>query len=289
MNLISIAKSIYCDPWLISPDMHKVLCDIVEAHIAGGEAEQARRALGEALVQSKAAITGKDEGKVEDKPVYQIMNGIAVIPLYGVIGKRVGMLEQSSGVTDVDVFSRAVMRATNDPNVKRIMIDIDSPGGTVGGVQHAADVVRMAASQKKTMAYTGGTCASAAYWIASGADAIYCDATASVGSIGVYTMVLDTSRAYDNMGIKNQVFASGKFKAAGASGTSLSDEQKEQIQKVVDDLASVFKADILRHNPAIAQETMQGQVFVGQSAKLAGLVDSICSFEKAMDDLLKWE
>jgi len=277
-NLISIATAMYCDPWLIEPSMHKVLCTIVENHIKGGEAEKAQRLLGMSF----------DEQKEEKVEPYQVIDGIAVIPLYGVIGRRVGRLERSSGVTDVDVFSRAIVRAMGDPMVQKIMIDVDSPGGTVGGVQNAADTVRKASEVKKTMAFTGGTMASAAYWIASGASVIYADETSSVGSIGVYTMILDSTRYLDNLGLKQQVFSSGKYKAAGADGTSLTDEQKAQIQSRVDDLFAIFKDEVRRYNPAIADDTMQGQVFLGAKSVDAGLVNSVASFSKALEDLRNW-
>ncbi len=287
-NLIHIARAVYCEPWLIEPSAHRVLCNILEAHMAGGEVELAARMRGELLEAARVGIVIRpdaDGKKEKEAPPYSVEDGVAIVPLQGVIGRRVGMLEKSSGVTDIDAFSRAVMQAGNDPAVKAILLDVDSPGGTVGGVQAAADVVRQVSERKHTLAYTGGTMASAAYWVASGAEAIYADQTAVVGSIGVYAQVLDTSRADELKGYRTQVFASGKFKGAGAPGTSLTEAQKEQIHERVNDLAAVFKTDVRRFNPAISDDAMQGQTFTGAKAQAAGLVNSVASFAKAFQDL----
>jgi signal peptide peptidase SppA len=281
-NLLRVARAVYCEPWLIEPSMHRVLCQILDAHMAGGELEMAARLRGDALLA--AGQPGKD-GKAVDAPPYVVQDGIAVVPLHGVIGRRVGTMEKSSGVTDVDAFAAAVRAAGSDPAVRAVMLDVDSPGGTVGGVQDAADAVRQVSGKKHTLAFSGGTMASAAYWIASGAEAIYADQTAVVGSIGVYTYVLDTSRADEQRGIKAQVFASGKYKGAGAAGQPLTDEQREEIQGRVNDLAAVFKGDVRRFNPAISDDAMQGQTFLGERARAAGLINSVSTFARAFNDL----
>jgi signal peptide peptidase SppA len=279
-NLIHIARAIYCEPWLIEPSAHRVLCQILDAHMAGGEVELAARMRGDMLAAARA-----EEKERKDEAPYMVQDGVAIVPLQGVIGRRVGMLEKSSGVTDIDAFSRAVTQASNDPAVKAIMLDVDSPGGTVGGVQAAADAVRKASENKHTLAYTGGTMASAAYWVACGAEAIYADQTAVVGSIGVYAQVLDTSRADEMRGYRTQVFASGKYKGAGSPGTALTEAQRDQIQERVNDLAAVFKADVRRFNPCVNEDAMQGQTFTGARAQAAGLVNSVAPFAKAFADL----
>ncbi len=279
-NLLRVARAVYCEPWLIEPSMHRVLCQILDAHMTGGEIEMAARLRGDSLL----AASDKT-GKAVDAPPYVVQDGIAVVPLHGVIGRRVGAIEKSSGVTDVDAFAAAVRAAGSDPAVRAVMLDVDSPGGTVGGVQDAADAVRQVSQKKHTLAFSGGTMASAAYWIASGAEAIYADQTAVVGSIGVYTYVLDTSRADEQRGIKAQVFASGKYKGAGAAGQPLTDEQREETQGRVNDLAAVFKGDVRRFNPAISDDAMQGQTFLGERARAARLINSVSTFARAFADL----
>jgi len=274
-SLLRVARAVWCEPWLIEPATHRVLSQILDAHMRGGDPELQRRLMG-------VALAGQD-GEDADAPAYRVSDGVAIIPLQGVIGRKVGALERSSGVTDIDAFAEAVRVADNDPTVTAIMLDIDSPGGTVGGVQSAADTVRQA--KKPTMAFTGDRMASAAYWVGAAAQAVYAEEMATVGSVGVYKAILDQSRAMEAAGLKVDLFASGPYKGAGVPGVPLTEAQRVQIQGRIDELASIFKADIRRTRPQIGDDAMQGQSFLGRGAMAAGMVDAVAGFAVAMRDL----
>jgi signal peptide peptidase SppA len=284
-NLFSVSRAVYCEPWLIEPQMHRVLCGILDAHIKGGIEERESRRRG---VELLTARMGEDAEEYKKPEPYSLVDGVAVVPLYGVIGRRVSALEQSSGVSDVGAFANAVQAAANDQQARAIVLDIDSPGGTVGGVQAAADAVRAANAVKPVIAHSGDLMASAAYWIGAAAGAVYADETAVIGSIGVYAAVLDSSRAMEMQGLKSEVFASGPYKGAGMPGTSLTDEQRQNIQARVDALAGVFKADVRRGRPAVADDAMQGQTMLAGQALTAGLIDSVATLPRAIADARKW-
>lgn len=285
-NLLSVTRAVYCEPWLIEPAMHRVLCGILDAHIKGGRDEADARKHGAELLAAREPSADEDDA-TEPAP-YQIVDGVAVVPLSGVIGRKVSALEKSSGVTDVDGFANAVRQAANDPLARALVIDIDSPGGTVGGVQGAADAVRAASASKPIIAHSSDMMASAAYWIGSAAGAVYADETAVVGSIGVYAALLDSSRAMEMQGLKAEVFASGPYKAAGLQGTSLTEAQRANIQARVDALAAIFKADVRRGRPAVSDEAMQGQTMLAGDARKAGLIDSVATIAGAIADARKW-
>jgi ClpP class serine protease len=117
--------------------------------------------------------------------------------------------------------------------------------------------------------------ASAAYWIASQARAIYATPSAQVGSIGVVQAVVDRSAAINAAGIKVEVFSVGKYKAMGAPGTPLTDDQRELIQSNLAEIAGEFHAAVLAKGRAIPAEAMEGQTFSGRQAQrhnLAGMV-----------------
>jgi ClpP class serine protease len=117
--------------------------------------------------------------------------------------------------------------------------------------------------------------ASAAYWIASQARAIYATPSAQVGSIGVVQAVVDSSAAIDKAGIKVEVFSVGKYKAMGAPGTALTDDQRELIQSNLAEIAAEFHDAVLSRGRAIPAEAMEGQTFSGKQAQrhnLAGMV-----------------
>jgi ClpP class serine protease len=117
--------------------------------------------------------------------------------------------------------------------------------------------------------------ASAAYWIASQARAIYATPSAQVGSIGVVQAVVDDSVALDKEGIKVEVFSVGKYKAMGAPGNPLTNDQRELIQSNLAEIAGEFHAAVLAKGRAIPPDAMEGQTFSGRQAQrynLAGMV-----------------
>jgi signal peptide peptidase SppA len=284
-SLLRVSRALYCDAWLITAEMHAIMCSILEAHMAGGQNELERRLIGEFVSgKTPADVPSNPE---DDGPRYMSANGVGVIPLQGVIGRKVGALQKSSGVTDIQDFMDMLDEGMADKSARCLMLDIDSPGGTVTGVPEAAAAVARARAVKPIMAFASGMCASAAYWVASQCDAIYAEPSATVGSIGVYSYVLDRTRAYENNGVKVDVFSSGKHKAAGLPGTALSPEQRSEMQGRVDALASMFKGTVLSMRPQISAAAMEGQTFFGAGARAAGLVDSVSTFEQAMADCLR--
>jgi protease-4 len=125
--------------------------------------------------------------------------------------------------------------------------------------------------------------ASAAYWVGSQATDIVGSPSSRVGSIGVYIPHADYSKAYEKEGIKMEVISNkdGVHKGAGLEGTTLTSEQKEQIQAEVEEIFTLFKSAI-QQTRNIDEETMQGQAFMGQSARDNNLIDAVGGFEDAL-------
>lgn len=272
-NLIRCMAALYSldAHWLITPVMHKKLCEIVESHVSNQAEQHAIAAQMPVNPSPRAyAVTG---------------DNVAIIPVDGVIGRKFSSALYSSGVTSVDVFTRLVDVAANDDEVNAIMLVFDSPGGSVQGVKEAGEAVKRASAIKPVIAYADGQMASAAYWIGSQASAVYSWTESSIGSIGVYSAFLDQSRAYEMAGLKPEIFKSGKHKGMGMAGTSLTDEQRAMIQKSVDEIGSTFRAIVKegRRNK-VSDETMQGQSFSAQEAMALGLIDSISTFAVALAD-----
>jgi signal peptide peptidase SppA len=264
MKFVHILTELWCKPTLITPMMHRQICRIVEAHLDG----KAHQAGGIVSLWSKEEET--------DAPEIQRVgqdDQIAVIPIQGVIGKHVGSIAKSSGVTDIDDISEMVQAAVSDPTVKGIFYDVASPGGGVTGIPEAAAEIRKAAQKKPSVTFTDEHMASAAYWLGSGARAIYATQSAQVGSIGVYMAWLDRSRMYDMAGVRVELIKQGKFKAMGIDGLSLTDEQRELLQSEVDEVAGWFKGAVRKHRGDVPVESMEGQTFFTEKALKAGLVD----------------
>lgn len=270
-RMVRVLTALCCEPWLITPQMHRTLTEIVLRHVADPTAAH--------------AVAGNMEANPA-KRAYALQDGIAIIPLEGVIGRKFSTMLYSSGVTSVDVFQRLVDTAAADSEVKGIMLMVDSPGGVVSGTPEAAEAVRRANKIKPTLAYADGMMDSAAYWIASQAGAIYATQSADVGSIGTYMALLDYSRQMEMQGVRAEIFKSGKHKAMGFPGTSLSDEQREMLRDHVNKTGAQFKAYVREGRARdIPDDAMQGQSFTSVEALEIGLIDAISDASEAMRDL----
>lgn len=205
------------------------------------------------------------------KPVK--IEGDGIVPISGVIGKRLSPIEKMIGSVDLDEVNAAIINFENDPEVERIVLDIDSPGGTVTGVEETANLIR--SLSKPTLAYTDTEMASAAYWIGSAADRLVSSPSASVGSIGVFMAVPDFSKAYEDSGVKMVVIKSGKYKAAGVEGLSLTEEQLANFQEEIDGIHAEFKSAVRQKRRMARDEDMEGQSFSGKTAAGKGLVTGL--------------
>lgn len=220
---------------------------------------------------------------VEEKAhPYELRDGLATVRIYGTMLRQVSPRQKAIAafcgmrLCSMEENSTALMQAAADPAVHTILLDIDSPGGSVNGTPELAQVVRTIARDKHVYAFTAGQCCSAAYWVASQADVIYAAPSATVGSIGVILPVVDSSALYDRNGLKMEVFSAGKYKSAGMDGTSLTEEQRDRLTQQVNATWARFKQAVTCRRK-IAPADMEGQSFYGREALEKGLVDANCT------------
>lgn len=205
-----------------------------------------------------------------------VEDGVGVVAMSGPMIRKPDLLSQILfNATDTEDITAAVREAANRPDIEAVFLDIDSPGGTVTGTPELAQAVADAGKQKPVYAFSSGLMCSAAYWVASQAQAVYVTPSARVGSIGVIQPIIDDSEAYKNAGLKVEVFAAGKFKSIGVPGVPLTDSQRECIQSNIAETAADFHAAVLARGRKIPPEAMEGQDFSGKQAQrmnLAGVV-----------------
>ncbi|WP_051946210.1 S49 family peptidase [Verrucomicrobium sp. BvORR106] len=223
-----------------------------------------------------ARVQWNENYELEDKPILTVEDGIGSVSITGPLMRKPSLFAQVVyGATDFDEIVASLENAANDPGVRAILLEIDSPGGTVNGTPEVAQAVREAARVKPVYAFTQGLMASAAYWIGSQADAVYATPSAMLGSIGVIVSFLDVRGALEGMGYKMEVFSSGKFKGMGLPGTSLTDEQREHIQARIEETANEFKAAVRARGRKIPDEAMEGQVFYAREAQKYNLAGTV--------------
>lgn len=206
---------------------------------------------------------------------------IAIIPVRGVLMSGCAGWE-ALGLCDYQTVADAVQDAEDDANIERIVLFVDSPGGSVMGCPEAAEAV--AGVTKPLLVFTNGMLCSAAYWLTASADMIVATPSSAVGSIGCYRPFWDESEAYGQLGIKVQLFASGAQKGAGYPGTSLSGDQAALIQSEVDAIAADFQSHVLTYRPTVDLSLFDGRDVRGKDGEPLGLVDATANdFAEAMN------
>ncbi|RBP42432.1 signal peptide peptidase SppA [Roseimicrobium gellanilyticum] len=209
------------------------------------------------------------------KRVLEKRGRLAIVRIYGAIDKQLSTLEMECfGGCDLADVDRALAAAEADKSVDTVMLEFNSPGGSVTGVAETAARVANLRKTKEVHAFTETMCCSAATYIASQADHVVVTPSSTNGSIGVYMATLDESRALELAGITVNLMKAGKFKAMGASFKPLEDEERKMMQASVDRIHADFKAAVtsLRR---VKPESMEGQWFDGREALACGLVDEI--------------
>lgn len=214
---------------------------------------------------------------------------VAILDVRGPLFRRANLFTAFSGATSYDVLRRDLQAALDDPSVRAIALNVDSPGGEVNGVDELAKAVHAARGVKPITAYVGGMAASGGYWIASAAERVVVSDAALLGSIGVYMAVMDDTKRDEARGVRKIEFVSSQSPDKRPDyGT---DEGRARIQRTVDQLAAVFIAAVAKHRGVdeakVVAEFGRGGVEVGQAAVVAGMADAIGTFEGVLSDLSK--
>lgn len=265
-------------PWAIEPAKLLEIQGIYETHLRGEKIDIAavEASLGRPLDNKKSS--------------YQVVDGVALVPIEGVMAKKMNLFAQISGGTSTQIIRNQLIEATNDPSVHSIILLVDTPGGTVDGTQLLADGIRDAGKVKPTVALACGCMASAGYWAGSAASKVYIsDLTTAVGSIGVVTSHMDVSRAEEARGVKTTEITAGKYKRIASQYAPLTAEGLKSMQDQVDYLYGIF-VDAVANNRGVSTEKVladmaDGRIFVGQQAIDAGLVDGVATLDALISQL----
>jgi signal peptide peptidase SppA len=248
------------------------------------------------LAESSALIASgyqpaEDEGNTGLPRLLDIQGNLGIVSIQGpLISGEDHWVHEMYGVTSYGAIRDAVVAAADSPEVKQIVLDINSGGGAVNGVSDAGNIIaKINAEVKPVTTYSGGTMASAAYWLGSNAGEVYASDLSTVGSIGVLTAHKDISKALAADGVKVTVLRAGKYKALSNPYEPLSAEAEAQIQSQLDDAYKVFVGHVAQARGVsydFADKNMaQGREFFGEKAKEAGLVDGILSFDELFDKI----
>lgn len=216
--------------------------------------------------------------------------GVAVLPLHGVIVPKAGMFSDMSGGTSVESIRSMFREAMGTKEIGAIVLDVDSPGGSVEGIPELAAELRSARGQKPIVAVANGMMASAAYWLASQADEIVATKSALVGSIGVKAAHQDMSAAAEQKGLRTTLISAGKFKTEGNPWEPLSDEARAHMQSIVDEFYGMFVGDVSKGR-RVGVDTVrsgfgQGRALTASQSLAEHMIDRVGSLEGVIGEQL---
>lgn len=284
MNRTLLLAEFYDTPWAILPRTHAVMGEVLERWASGVRLSEAevRAAVGEApeLVAARRSMAERAGQGV-----------IAVLPVYGILTQRGNMVNNVSGPggTSTGALMQAFKDAASNPAVGAIVLDVDSPGGSVYGISELADAIYQARGSKPIVAVANSVMASAAYWVGSAADEIVITPSGEAGSIGVFTEHTDSSKADEAKGVKKTIVYAGKYKAEGAG--ALTGEALQALQERVDTYYDSMVKDVARGRnvtqKAVREGFGQGRTFGAARAVKEGLADRVGTLDQVLGELMQ--
>lgn len=293
MNYPLLFNSVYCEPVCIEASVFHSVHAVLFPRIVNGRsidhpsASDVTRPHTNPYNAKRATKAGpKIEWKhdeyviTDDRYYYSISNKphVAVIPVYGILAKNASWIQEScAGFNDINSIAHAIDQVISNPEITTMVLDIASPGGQVTGIREMGSRIREFATTKGRTAYafTDERMASAAYWLGSQCNEVYCTPSSCVGSIGTYLAFLDETVRMQMQGLKLEFFGVGKFKGQGIPGKTLSVEDREMLQDKVTRVNHWFTSAVTAARPQVDVGAMEGQTFHGVDAPEQGLVDGI--------------
>lgn len=282
-NGLHLITEFHRTPWGVLPETLVAMQAVLYRWASGVKLSQA---------EIQAAVGDRPEVSAGRRDRTQAAAGsIAVLPVYGVIGHRASLVEDSSsGVnTSTELLGSAFRALMNDPGIAGIVLDVDSPGGSVYGVAELAEEIFAARGVKPVSAVANSLAASAAYWIASSADELAITPGGEAGSIGVFAAHQDVSKMLEADGVKTTLISAGKYKVEGNPYEPLGADAQAFIQSRVDDYYGEFVRGVARSRKDtqtnVREGYGQGRVLGAAAAVKANLADRVATLDQVIADM----
>ncbi|MDK9720398.1 MAG: S49 family peptidase [Rhodospirillales bacterium] len=268
-DLPHIASRLFATPLLVAKPKLDVILNVIGPRLGGASVDDLPR-----LPSREIEITPE---------------GIAIIPVVGTLVARSSYLAAASGLTSYSEIGDVIESAATDPRVRGLLLDIDSPGGEVGGLFDLVDRIVSVSEQtgKPVWAVANEAALSAAYAIACAADVLIVTQTGEAGSIGVVAVHVDESNADRQAGMNWTFIQAGDKKTDGNPHAPLSSEARADIQADVDGLYERFVSLVAKRRELspVAVRATQAGVYRGDIAVQAGLANRVGTLRQAANDM----
>lgn len=278
--MLRLLAEFYTTPWVLDFAIHEKMEMILERWAAGQRLtpEQVQAAVGDA---PQRAAQRREQSAAAGG------GAVAVIPVHGVLTHRAHAKQISTTMTSAEELSAVIRAASQSPEIGSIVLDIDSPGGSVFGVQEVGDTIMSARASKPIIAVANAQAASGAYWIGSQATEFVVTPSGAVGSIGAFMVHEDRSEKYAKDGVKRTYVHAGKYKVEGNDGAPLEGEGLAYAQHMVDSFYSSFVhavakgrglgVDVVR-GPAFGE----GRMLLAREAVANGMADRVATLDEVI-------
>ena len=260
-NLPHIASMAFNEPLMLEPAYARVFFCALAGQL--GISRLTDAVSGDSLTAGEApatlALSVNDDGPRQARS-YQVMNGIAVLPVSGTLVSRTRALQPYSGMTGYNGIIARLQQAASDPMVDGILLDMDTPGGMVAGAFDCADIIASAASRRLVTQ------------------------TARTGSIGVMMAHSNYGAALEKQGVEITLIYSGSHKVDGNPYSHLPDDVRETLQSRMDATRRMFAQKVSAYTGLSVQAVLdtEAAVYSGQEAIDAGLADELVNSTDAI-------
>lgn len=264
---MNFSSAIRNRPWAIAPSQLNWLVERARMTPAGEPPA--------AVLQREAIVRGSNWSN----------SRIAVLPLLGTLSQRMNPMD-FPGDTSLEAFATAFNQVLGDPSIDSIVIEVDSPGGSVYGVDELAAQIFAARGTKRIAAIANSLAASAAYWICTAAGELSVSPSGEVGSIGIFAVHEDWSQAEGRAGLDVTLVDAGKYKTEGNQHEPLGDTARAELQRRCNRYYGMFVRAVARQR-GVSQADVhegfgQGRIVGAADALKMGMADRI----ETIDELL---
>jgi ClpP class serine protease len=262
-----LISTISSEPWCIRPEILEGIIEIAERQ---NDVQAVEAKLGVPLDNTRTVSRRGD---------------VAIIPITGSIFRYANLMTRVSGATSVSILAEDFTKASEDDEIKTIVLRIDSGGGQASGIAELADMIRK--SPKRVITYVDSQCASAGYWLGCSANEIVANKTAMLGYIGVVYALEDKSEANKKSGINNIEIVSNISPKKRPDISS--QEGQAQIQIWADKLGDLFINAVADFRGVTEEKVLsdfgQGDMLIASDALNVGMIDRIGDFESLIEEI----
>ncbi|MGL4966152.1 MAG: S49 family peptidase [Inquilinus sp.] len=295
-SLPHLAARIFNRPLLVTPARARATLAVLGPRLGIGSLVEVDHGIevtrsADALEQEAAILRSGGPGP---RKVYDVVNGVAVIPIEGTLVNKTGTIDPYSGMTGYDGLTVKLTEAFDDSEVRAILLDIDSGGGEVAGCFDLVDLIHANRGRKPVWSVLSEDAYSAAYAIASAADRITVPGTGGVGSIGVVCLHADYSGQLAEAGVKVTLIHAGAHKVDGNPYQPLPDDVRGELQAEIDQVRETFAQRVARGRSAAGRSlsvadvlATEARTFMGAAGVTAGLADAVMSPRDAFAALVE--